>query len=493
MTNAEIWQWLHWHQAHLPYIWGGLLAVGGGAYMFRRGWSRQDEDPDASWATLRGVRKVKLDGTHGLVIGQYGRYVLRYHGSGHVLVIARTRTGKSSAILGPTLLEPQPDKSLVVNDSKGELYRMTRRYQADVLGRRVYRLDMTSTTTDHFNPFDMVRLVLGTAYEGAALRVFSHMMANPSGAIAKDQNEAFWEGNTTDAMQALILYGLMTGRATNPAMFYEWLGTAVVGDLIVDLDGVGHQQCTSMATTLREMTESQQKSVMLGIRRAFAIYSDELLARMTATSDFRPEDLRTGPTPTTLYITAPWDDPELLNVNRLLLRQLLGSLARENPTPSATRRSMHGWDYDVDALVDEGPQLGKVDLFPALLDYSAGFGMRIIFVTPSLGRLEATYGRNNFLESTAVQIYFGIVDPSVAPMIATRLGTRAVVHERVSKGRGGTTRTRETVRKPLMDVSQVLDLDDSQLIVFADKEKLLVTQLPWYAYEPWKSRGDSLQ
>jgi type IV secretion system protein VirD4 len=491
MTNAEIWQWLHWHQAHLPYIWGGLLAFGVGRYVLRCGWNRQHEEPDAAWATLRGVRKVKLDGTHGLVIGQYGRYVLRYHGSGHVLVIARTRTGKSSAILGPTLLEPQPDKSLVVNDSKGELYRMTRRYQADVLGRRVYRLDATSTMTDHFNPFDMVRL--GTVYEGADLRVLSHMMANPTGAMAKDQNEAFWEGNTTDAMQALILYGLMTGRATNPAMFYEWLGTAVVGDLIVDLDGVGHQQCTSVATLLREMTESQQKSVMLGIRRAFAIYSDELLARMTATSDFRPEDLRTGPTPTTLYITVPWDDADLLNVNRLLLRQLLGSLARENPTPSTTRRSMHGWDYDLDVLVDEGPQLGKVDLFPALLDYSAGFGMRIVFVTPSLGRLEATYGRNNFLESTAVQIYFGIVDPSVAPMIATRLGTRAVVHERVSKGRGGKTRTRETVRKPLMDASQVLDLDDSQLIVFADKEKLLVTQLPWYAYEPWKSRGDSLQ
>jgi type IV secretion system protein VirD4 len=493
VTNAELWHWLQWHQAHLPYIWGGLLAVGVGTHLARRGWHRQHEDPDAAWATLRGVRKVKLDGTNGLVIGQYGRYVLRYHGSGHVLVIARTRTGKSSAILVPTLLEPQPETSLVVNDSKGELYRMTRRYQADVLGRRVYRLDATSTVTDHFNPFDIVRVALGTVREGAALRVLSHMMANPTGAKPKDQNEAFWEGNTTDAMQALILYGLMTGRATNPAMFYEWLGAAVVGDLIVDLDGVGHQQCSSMATTLREMTESQQKSVILGIRRTFAIYSDELLARMTATSDFRPEDLRTGPTPTTLYITVPWDDEELLNVNRLLLRQLLGRLGRDNPTPSRTRRSMHGWDYDVDVLVDEGPQLGKVDLFPALLDYVAGFGMRIIFVTASLGRLEATYGKNNFLESTAVQIYFGIVDESVALKVSTLLGTRAVVHERVSKGRGGTTRTRETVRKPLMDASQVRHLDDSQLIVFADKEQLLVTQLPWFAYEPWKSRGDSLQ
>jgi type IV secretion system protein VirD4 len=319
------------------------------------------------------------------------------------------------------------------------------------------------------------------------------MLANPDGATAKDTTEAFWEGNTIDAMQALILQGLLSGEATNPAMLYERLGTRVIGDLIVDLEDVGHQRCTSVATLLRDMTENQQKSVILGIRRAFAIYGDELLARMTSKSDFRPEDLRTGDTPATLYITVPWDDDELLSVNRLLLRQLLGSLARENPTPSTTRKTMHGWDFDVTVLADEGTALKKVELFPALLDYGAGFGVKIVFITPSLNRLEGLYGKNNFLESTAVQVYFGIVDEDVAKKVSHRLGEHTVMRERISKGRSGTTRTREAVREPVMDVSEILHLDDSQLVVFADKEQMLVQQLPWYAYEPWRSRGDSLQ
>jgi type IV secretion system protein VirD4 len=482
--------WLQWHHAHAYYIWGGMAGLAVAGRVVRRLHRRETQEPDAQWATLKGIRKVHLDGAAGIVIGQWDRYVLRYEGEGHLLVIARPRTGKSSSMLVPTLLEPQAQKSFIVNDPKSELYRMTRRYQ-ESLGRRVYHLDATSTVSDHYNPFDVLRL--GTVHEGGDLRVLARMMSNPEDKSTKDTNEAFWEGVVADASQGLIVFGVLTGRATNPGMFYEFLGQTTLGDLIVDLPGTGHQRCEQVARTLQEMTESQQKSVITNIRKNFAIYSDELLARMTSRSDFHPDDLRTGSEPCTLYVSVPFEEEDLLNVNRLILRQLLRHATRVSPTPSTTRRTQHGWDYDVDILTDEGQSLKNMSLFPALLDYGAGFGVRILFVTPSLNRLEAIYGKNNFLESTAVQVYFGIVDEKVAERIETRLGTRAVTQTRVTKGRGGVSRTTETVRKPLLDVSAILHLDDSELIVFADKEQLRVRQLPWYAYDPWKARGDSLQ
>jgi len=490
MTNAEILGWLKWHHDHALYIWGSMAALAVAGRVQRHLRHRQTEEPDARWATLADLRKAKMDGACGPVIGKYEGYLLRSSGEGHLLTIARPRTGKSSAEVVPTLLEPQPQTSLLVNDAKGELHAMTHRYQ-EAQGRRVYRLDATSSTSDHCNPFDLIRL--GEPEESGDLRLLAHMIGNPDEKPVKDANDAFWEGNVSDATQALILCGLLTGRATNPAMFHALLGTTVMGDLITDLDNTGHHRCVQAATTLKEMTENQQKSIITNIRRNFAIYGDELVARMTSRSDFRPEDLRTGTQPSTLYVSVPFDDDELIQVNRVFLRQVLGRLARRNPTPSTARRSMHGWDLDLLVLVDEGHILKKVDLFSTLLDFSAGFGLRIWYITPSLARLEALYGKNNFLESTAVQIYFGIVDGEVAKTISTRLGTRGVTQVRVSKGRGGTTRTRETVRKPLMDASAILHLDDRQLIVFADKAQMLVEQLPWYQYEPWKSRGDSLQ
>ena len=95
-------------------------------------------------------------------------------------------------------------------------------------------------------------------------------------------------------------------------------------------------------------------------------------------------------------------------------------------------------------------------------------------VAGMLYRLDGLYGKHNFLESTAVQVYFGIVDEAVAQRISTRLGKRTVRRQRVTKGRGGTTRSVDEVRESLLDVSEVLHLADEQLIVFANKAQLLV-------------------
>lgn len=492
MTNAEIMSWLHWHADHAPMIWGLLGGTVVMAKVLRHVRRREERSPDAQWATVKGLRAAKLDGSTGVVLGRYRRYLLRYHGEGHMIIIAPPRTGKTSSVCVPTLLEPQPHVSLLVNDPKGELYRMTHRYQRS-LGRRVYRLDATSLDSDHYNPWDAVRL--GTPQEPGDLRVLARLITNPDGQTYRDANVQHWEDLTAQVAQACILFGLLTGRAAHPAGLYDLLGDLVLGDLLVDMEGTYHHALVTTARLLKDMTDNQVKSIMAGLRKNLHIYSDELVARMTSMSDFAPADLRTGKEPCTVYLTVPFGQDDLLNVNRVLMRQWLGAAMQQNPTPSTTRQTMHGWDDDLLVLLDEVQSLKRLDLLPDAINYGAGFGVRLVLITPSLKSLDELYGAHNFLESTAVQAYFGVTETKIAEHISRRLGVETVTQERVTKGRGGRSVTRESARKPLIDQSGVIHLADDQVIVTTREGKLqmVVTQTPWYRYEPWKRRGDSLQ
>ena len=352
MTSAELLTWLQWHHEHAPYIWGGIAATAVGVRALQQRWRREQQEPDAAWATMRQVREAKLDGQHGLVIGGYRGHMLRYHGEGHVIIVAPPRTGKTSSIVVPTLLEPHPQTSVLVNDPKGELYRMTQRYRRTI--SRVYRLDPTNLQSDHYNPFDAVRI--GTPHEAGDLRLLARLLTNPDNKESKDATVQFWDDATAMAAQAFILCGLLTGQGMNPGSLYDLMSTRTIADLLTDLEGTLHPLCCQAAQTLREMTDGGQKSVIMGIRKSLQIYSDGLVARMTAHSDFRAEDLRAGPQPLTIYCTLPFGQDDVLNVMRVIFRQLLGGAMQTNPAPSTQRQSMHGWDYDV--LVPEPSENG---------------------------------------------------------------------------------------------------------------------------------------
>jgi len=452
----------------------------------------RNNHPDARWATRKDLRHAKLDGTTGPVLGAYLGSTLRYHGEGHLIIVAPPRTGKTSSVVVPTLLEPQPHTSLLVNDPKGELYLMTQRYQR-AQGRRVLRLDATRADTDHYNPFAAVRL--GTPQETGDLRMLARLLISPEGKAPTSSDSQYWDDLTAQVMQDIILFGLLTGRAAHPAGLYALLGQIDRDALLSEMEDTYHHACVSTAHLLHDMTEGQVKSILTGLRKSVQIYGDELVAQMTCTSDFTPTELRTGPAPSTVYLTVPFGQEDLLNVNRVIMRQLLGAALQRSETPSTTRPTMHGWDYDVLALLDEAQSLKRLDLVPDAINYGAGFGVRLVLITPSLKSLDHLYGAHNFLESTAVQLYFGITETQVAAHISQRLGVETVMQERVTRGRGGRSVTRESARKPLCDASGVIHLADDQVIVTTREGKLqmVVTQLPWYAYEPWKTRGDSLQ
>src|SRR5689334_635759 len=94
---------------------------------------------------------------HHILMGRQGREYLRFEGSEHVALYARTGSGKSSSVVITNCFAWRG--SLVVLDIKGECYRATAGYRKHVLGQDVYLFDPAAVTgrTHCWNPLQPVQ------------------------------------------------------------------------------------------------------------------------------------------------------------------------------------------------------------------------------------------------------------------------------------------------------------------------------------------------
>ncbi len=97
-----------------------------------------------AWARYYEIVKGGLLGKSGVVVGKFGRRVLRFKGEFHVWLEAPTRAGKGIGVIIPNLLDWLG--SVVVLDIKQENYDNTAGYRLKVLGQEVFL----------FNPLDIM-------------------------------------------------------------------------------------------------------------------------------------------------------------------------------------------------------------------------------------------------------------------------------------------------------------------------------------------------
>src|SRR6266853_3242446 len=110
---------------------------------------------DARFARRPEIVKAGLLGSHGIVVGRYGKAFLMLGGQHFALLCAPTRSGKGAGVVIPNMLS-WPE-SAVVNDLKGEVYKATGGFRAS--HQPVYLWDPFTETgcSDRFNPLAYVR------------------------------------------------------------------------------------------------------------------------------------------------------------------------------------------------------------------------------------------------------------------------------------------------------------------------------------------------
>lgn len=468
---------------------GALVAFGN--WRIRYGASSDTVFGSAQFASDQYTRHT-LAREDGLIIGRECRRrgrLLRHNGSGHLLTIAPTRSGKGVGAIIPNLL--LADRSVLCVDPKGENAAVTlmRREQ---LGP-VHVLDpfgVTGSPPCRYNPLDALEPQNPDLIEDAAA-IADALVYDPPAHLG----EAHWN----EEAKALIA-GLILHVACNRPKAERTLAT--VRDLLgaspdeFDLT-LADMQASASADGLvrraanRHLSKSDREAagVLSSAQRHTHFLDSRRINECMADSDLRFSDLKTSRC--TIFLVLPPDRIDTYSRwLRLLVVQALRELAR---TPSH--------DYDpVLFLLDEFAALGRLEPVERAFGLMAGYGVQLWPILQDVHQLRAAYGERagTFLSNASLLQVFNVADYETADWISKSLGATTVSYETagtsVSRASNqlfsthGTSTSTHLARRELMTPDEVMRLHPMlELLLRPGEPPVLAQKVRYYADPEFRS------
>ncbi len=497
--------WWYYYDAYARDIFqaGGLIFLTGVAFAvllafaFSLWRAREGKNTDtygtARWATQRDIRRLELTRGDGVVLGSFNRHLLRHDGDEHVLVIAPTNTGKSVGVSLPTGLVWR--HSYIALDLKGENFQITSGLRAGF--GPVFRFAPTSADTHRYNPLTQIRR--GEA-EVRDAQVLADMLVDPEGAL---RERSHWQLRAFELLVAALLWTLYVEKTKSLARLAELLADPnrpVLG-LLEDMlrrpikDGAPHPVVAAGARQLLDMADAERSGVISTALGFLALYRDPVLAKATEVSDFAIEELIVGDRPVSLYLVIPPEEISRLRaLLRLVINQILKRLTeiasqRQGPGLSGGRRVL--------LMLDEFPQLGRLDFFEHALAYIRGYRIRACLVAQSLNQIVQAYGEHSsILDNAHIRVAFACNDERTAKRISDMLGvtteTRAQMNyagSRMAPWLGHTMVSRQEVPRPLLTPGEVMQLPpDQSLILTGGSPPIRAQKVRYFAEPAFKAR-----
>jgi type IV secretory pathway TraG/TraD family ATPase VirD4 len=357
----------------------------------------------------------------------------------HTLIVARTRTGKGTRVIVPTLLRYAGNAFVI--DPKGENAAITARTRRDTLKQTVHVLNpwglMTGLYAGYgfppatYNPLDILQRDDPNAV------AIARRLASAISPVTGRGDDAFWQQSAANILAAVFLWLTdQPGETKTLARARE----------IVTLDRkrFTEQFLVKMATSsafdgaIREITgnlldlaDNTYTGINANLALATAFISDPQLKRGTNSSTFSMADLRNRAT--TLYLVIP---PDQVETQRTWLRLMIAAgmhSFRGKVSSASARRCM--------MLIDEFPALGKLQDLPSDIATMAGYGLDFTLVVQGLDQLKATYDKESgaILSNCAYKWFCNVTDLEGAKQLSEILGEATVrtVNKSTSFGTSG--------------------------------------------------------
>jgi type IV secretion system protein VirD4 len=471
-----------------------LLAVAYVTLHNARQLSTGDVHGSSHWATPAEVREAGLlSATPSIVLGAWrdGRHLrtLRDPSDRHLLLFAPSRSGKTTSLVVPTLLE-WPG-STVVLDIKSELWHLTAGHREKELGGLCLRFDPTSTdgTAARYNPL----LTIPRSEEAVRYAMqLADALVDPDG---KNLPRDFWQASAHSLLVAVILHILFAEMNKTLAGCYHFIANpsrpfaATLFAMLKTQHDPGlafrwidphsgaptptHPVVAAGARAALDMEERTRAGVIATTLTYLSLFTDPIVAENTSTSDFTAEDLQHYDRPVSLYLTiAPAELTRLRGLIRIVLNQICQRLtAKMDFEPgSAQPRDRR----PLLLLLDEFTALGKLDFFGTAMGYLAGYNIRVMLSIQSLAALHAAYGQHQSITSnTPLQVAFAAADQETAELLSKMTGVRTVHWERRSTTGGPFTAGSSRVQyaqaeasRPLLTPDEVRRLPAGEALVF---------------------------
>lgn len=349
----------------------------------------------------------------------------------HTLIVARTRAGKGTRVIVPTLL--RYDHSMLVIDPKGENAAITARRRRDDLRQTVHivnpwgvlqaRYTELGFSTATFNPLDAIDRDDHNAVALAQSMAATICPVTPG-------KEAYWQGSAANVLAGVFLWlayrkdqEKTLGRARQLVTqsrdeFKKTLALMVSTDAF---EGA----IKEMVSQYLDLAPETYSGIMSNLAESTKFISDPQIKKSTAASSFSMKTLRDDPT--TVFLVIPHDRIATHSTwLRLVISSTMYAIKNRDQTKEAKYRCMF--------LIDEFGSLGHIPDVPRDIAIMSGYGLDFTFIIQGLDQLKNHYGeaKGTILNNCSWKWFCNVADLETAKYLSDTLGKKTV--STVTKG-----------------------------------------------------------
>lgn len=353
----------------------------------------------------------------------------------HTLIVARTRTGKGTRVIVPTLL--RYGGSAIVIDPKGENAAITARIRRGTLNSAVHVInpwgELAETFKERglapatFNPLDVL-----VRDDPNAVAVAQALAAAVCPTTPGDKDR-YWQGSAANVLTAVLLW--ITDQPGEQKMLAR--AREIVSLSRKDFTErflVPMAASSAFGGAIREMVspyldlaQETYSGIMSNLSEATKFLSDPQVKAATAKSTFDMADLIREAV--AVYLVIP---PDRIDTQRTWLRLMTTAAMHTFKRYPLGGRPPHRCMI----LMDEFPALGRIEDLPRDIATMSGYGIDFTLIVQGLDQLKDLYGAaaGTILSNCAYKWFCNVNDLESANYLSETLGKVTV--QTVGHGEG---------------------------------------------------------
>ena len=286
----------------------------------------------------------------------------------------------------------------------------------------------------------------------------AHMLTHMGEATHHDP---FWD-DAAAALLAAVLVHVCSGEERTLTRVWHTVQD-IKADLLPAASDPFAVRTFAGHATLEDRVRSSINETLL---TRLAFLADPVLQAATSTCDFRAGDLQAAEQPVTVFLSIPAAHGRRLRpLTRLLLQSLLAPLTHDIHLTSDGRRKLR----PVLAMLDEFPQLGRMDVLEHGIAVCAGYGVRMAMVCQDEDQIRSAYGSHQSITANCTTICSipGFSAHSLQT-VARWGGDHAVAHLAKQRRQGwrGSSESESEARVPVLNPRDMLQRGREEVLVF---------------------------